>query len=76
MPGPEKSILLYLHTKTMKTDQNLPLRTKSEIAENWLPRYTGLELQQFGKYRFPTQGLNLRLSIGCLSYLARELSNI
>ena len=26
------------------------MKTKKEIVENWLPRYTGLPLDQFGKY--------------------------
>lgn len=26
------------------------MKTKQEIVENWLPRYTGLELKSFGKY--------------------------
>ncbi|MFD1000792.1 AMP nucleosidase [Ohtaekwangia kribbensis] len=26
------------------------MKTKQEIVENWLPRYTGLPLNQFGKY--------------------------
>ena len=26
------------------------MKTKKEITENWLPRYTGLELDKFGKY--------------------------
>jgi AMP nucleosidase len=26
------------------------MKTKPEIVENWLPRYTGLELKDFGKY--------------------------
>ena len=26
------------------------MKTKEEIVENWLPRYTGQELDQFGKY--------------------------
>jgi AMP nucleosidase len=26
------------------------MKTKSEIVENWLPRYTGLPLKDFGKY--------------------------
>ncbi|MFN5169546.1 MAG: AMP nucleosidase, partial [Cyclobacteriaceae bacterium] len=26
------------------------MKTKQEIAENWLPRYTGMPLQDFGKY--------------------------
>lgn len=26
------------------------MKTKKEIVENWLPRYTGLALHQFGKY--------------------------
>ncbi len=27
-----------------------PMKTKQEIVENWLPRYTGLPLESFGKY--------------------------
>ncbi|MBA3900837.1 MAG: AMP nucleosidase, partial [Bacteroidetes bacterium] len=26
------------------------MKTKSEIVENWLPRYTGTPLEDFGKY--------------------------
>ncbi len=26
------------------------MKTKAEIVENWLPRYTGLQLDEFGKY--------------------------
>ena len=26
------------------------MKTKQEIVENWLPRYTGLPLEKFGKY--------------------------
>lgn len=26
------------------------MKTKNQITRNWLPRYTGLELEQFGKY--------------------------
>ncbi len=26
------------------------MKTKKEIVENWLPRYTGVELEEFGKY--------------------------
>ena len=26
------------------------MQTKQEIVENWLPRYTGLSLDQFGDY--------------------------
>ena len=26
------------------------MKTKKEIIENWLPRYTGLPLEKFGKY--------------------------
>lgn len=26
------------------------MKTKAEIVENWLPRYTGMELDSFGKY--------------------------
>jgi len=26
------------------------MKTKADIVENWLPRYTGLELKDFGKY--------------------------
>ena len=28
----------------------IPLKTKKEIVENWLPRYTGTPLNQFGKF--------------------------
>jgi hypothetical protein len=27
-----------------------PMKTKEEIVNNWLPRYTGEQLQNFGKY--------------------------
>ena len=26
------------------------MKTKDEIVKNWLTRYTGLELNEFGKY--------------------------
>ncbi|MEA1897909.1 MAG: AMP nucleosidase, partial [Bacteroidota bacterium] len=26
------------------------MKTKNEIARNWLPRYTGIDLENFGKY--------------------------
>ena len=26
------------------------MKTKKEIVENWLPRYTGIDLDSFGKY--------------------------
>ena len=26
------------------------MKTKKEIVENWLPRYTGTELDEFGDY--------------------------
>ena len=26
------------------------MKTKQEIVENWLPRYTGQELKDFGEY--------------------------
>jgi len=26
------------------------MKTKEEIVRNWLPRYTGLQLEEFGKY--------------------------
>lgn len=26
------------------------METKKEIVENWLPRYTGCPLEEFGKY--------------------------
>ena len=26
------------------------MKTKREIIENWLPRYTGIEINKFGKY--------------------------
>lgn len=32
------------------TLQLVPMKTKKEIVENWLPRYTGMTLEEFGKY--------------------------
>ena len=29
---------------------NRPMKTKSQIVDNWLVRYTGLELESFGEY--------------------------
>lgn len=29
---------------------SIPMKTKEEIVENWLPRYTGTPLESFGKY--------------------------
>ena len=26
------------------------MKTKKEIVQNWLPRYTGMPLEDFGKY--------------------------
>ena len=26
------------------------MKTKQEIVENWLPRYTGMAIEQFGQY--------------------------
>ena len=26
------------------------MKTKSEIVANWLPRYTGMKLEDFGQY--------------------------
>ena len=26
------------------------MKSKSDIVANWLPRYTGMELDEFGKY--------------------------
>ena len=26
------------------------MKTKNEIVDNWLPRYTGNKLEEFGKY--------------------------
>ena len=26
------------------------LKTKSDIVQNWLPRYTGMQLEEFGQY--------------------------
>ncbi len=34
------------------------MQTKQEITENWLPRYTGLELDQFGSYILLTNFAN------------------
>ncbi len=32
------------------TPKSMPMKTKREIIENWLPRYTGIETEKFGKY--------------------------
>jgi len=37
-------ILKYINNKTVK------MKTKEEIIKNWLPRYTGQQLKEFGKY--------------------------
>ncbi|MBI4645997.1 MAG: AMP nucleosidase [Bacteroidia bacterium] len=34
------------------------MKTKEEITENWLPRYTGTELDKFGKYILLTNFIN------------------
>ncbi len=34
------------------------MRTKEEIIANWLPRYTGLEIEKFGKYILLTNFMN------------------
>ncbi len=34
----------------MLKKRNLKMRTKEEIIQNWLPRYTGQSLEEFGKY--------------------------
>jgi len=34
------------------------MKTKTEIIENWLPRYTGCELKDFGKYILLTNFTN------------------
>lgn len=34
------------------------MKTKDEIVQNWLPRYTGVELEKFGKYILLTNFLN------------------
>ena len=35
-----------------------PLKTKAEIVENWLPRYTGVPLKEFGQYILLTNFIN------------------
>jgi AMP nucleosidase len=35
-----------------------PMETKAEIVENWLPRYTGTPLKEFGKYILLTNFIN------------------
>lgn len=34
------------------------MKNKEEIVENWLPRYTGVELEKFGKYILLTNFMN------------------
>ncbi len=36
--------------KYQNQDKSLSMKTKKEIVDNWLPRYTGRALDKFGKY--------------------------
>jgi len=36
----------------------VPMKTKEDIVNNWLPRYTGLELSEFGQYILLTNFTN------------------
>ena len=35
---------------TLLNSKTKEMKTKSEIVDNWLVRYTGLELKSFGEY--------------------------
>ena len=39
------------------------MKTKSEIVDNWLVRYTGIELDSFGEYILLTNIFLIGLSI-------------
>ena len=41
------------------------MKTKQEIIENWLPRYTGLPLENFGQYILLTNFKNYMTTFFC-----------
>ncbi len=41
---------VYVQKKDIFAEKFRFMKTKREIVENWLPRYTGLPLEKFGKY--------------------------
>ena len=46
-----KLIIKTIHPSTLlRVTQNKKMKSKKEIVDNWLPRYTGTELNDFGKY--------------------------
>jgi AMP nucleosidase len=42
------------HPKTLKPALPAPFKTKLDIAKNWLPRYTGTAIDEFGDYMLLT----------------------
>ena len=47
------------------------MRTKKEIVDNWLPRYTGKKLDEIGKYILLTNFMNYVKTI--VIYVLREI---
>jgi AMP nucleosidase len=41
---------LFFRVFGMENDLLSPMKTRREIVENWLPRYTGVPLEEFGDY--------------------------
>ena len=48
------------------------MKTKQEIVENWLPRYTHKKLEEFGEYVLLTN-FNNYVDIFCQKFSARVL---
>ena len=44
------------------------MKTKLDIAKNWLPRYTGTEIDDFGDYLLLTNLLHLKNDTRNISY--------
>jgi AMP nucleosidase len=46
----EKIVAKAKKVKEVETPVKSGLKSKEEIVKNWLPRYTGRPLEEFGKY--------------------------
>lgn len=46
----DKFLANHLNYKRLNLQKDPGMKTKEEIVRNWLPRYTGNELKEFGKY--------------------------
>jgi AMP nucleosidase len=47
---PGDAAALPIKMRYLCSDKFLGMKTKKEIVDNWLPRYTGMPLDQFGNY--------------------------